>query len=210
MAATGATAEAREAGRKGSRTRAAILDRAVDLASSEGLEALTIGRLAADIGMSKSGLFGHFGSKQELQLATVEAAADRFRQAVVEPAARAEPGAARLRALSEGYLDQLAAGIYPGGCFWGAVSTEYDDRPGPVRDAVAAAIETWLALLEHEARAAGAEDPAQLAFELHALTMGANARHRLSRDPGVFDLGRAGLERLYDELPSAAPSRGKR
>lgn len=197
MGATDATRAEADAEGKGARTRAAILERAVDLASVEGLEALTIGRLAAELGLSKSGLFGHFGSKQDLQLATVAAAAERFRRAVLEPAAEAEPGAARLRVLTEGYLDRLEAGIYPGGCFWGAVSVEYDDRPGPVRDAIAAAVDAWLRLLEREAKEARAEDPAQLAFELHALTSGANLRRRISRDPDVFGRARAALERLY-------------
>jgi AcrR family transcriptional regulator len=200
MPSTGATSPRPEAERKGARTRAAILERAVDLASAEGLEALTIGRLAAGLGMSKSGLFAHFGSKQDLQLATVAAAAERFRRAVLEPALELGPGAERLRALTEGYLDRLAAGLYPGGCFWGAVSVEYDDRPGPVRDAIAAALDSWLELLEREAAEAGAADPAQLAFELHALTTGANARHRISRDPRVFERARAALERRCAEL----------
>jgi AcrR family transcriptional regulator len=207
MPSTGATSPRPEAERKGARTRAAILERAVDLASAEGLEALTIGRLAADLGMSKSGLFAHFGSKQDLQLATVAAAGERFRRAVLEPALEAEPGAGRLRALTAGYLDRLAGGLYPGGCFWGAVSIESDDRPGPIRDAIAAALEAWLELLEREAREAGAGDPAQLAFELHAMTTGANARHRISRDPRVFARARAALERLYAELPATAASR---
>src|SRR5215467_8727521 len=112
----------------GAATRAAILDRAVDLASGEGLEGLTIGRLAAELEMSKSGLFAHFGSKQELQLATVEAAALRFRDAVIEPARQAPEGAPRLRAMAERYLDHID--LYSGGCFWGATSAEYDDRPG--------------------------------------------------------------------------------
>ena len=94
---------------KGEQTRAAILERAVDLASAEGLEGLTIGRLAAELQMSKSGLFAHFGSKQDLQLATVEAAAARFRAAVIEPALSAPDGAPRLRAMGERYLDHLGA-----------------------------------------------------------------------------------------------------
>src|SRR3954454_4500376 len=138
---------------KGTRTREAILERAVDLASVEGLEGLTIGRLASEMKMSKSGLFAHFGSKQELQLATVAAAAERFRDAVVEPALRAERGAPRLRAMADGYFDHIE--LYSGGCFWGATSAEYDDRPGPVRDAIAAALDLWLAALAANAGDAG-------------------------------------------------------
>ncbi len=144
---------------KGAGTRAAILDRAVDLASAEGLEGLTIGRLAGELEMSKSGLFAHFGSKQELQLATVEAAARRFRRAVIDPALDAPDGGPRLRAMADAYLAHLDAGAYSGGCFWASTSAEYDDRPGPVRDAIAAALDAWLDELERQARIAGAGKP---------------------------------------------------
>jgi AcrR family transcriptional regulator len=185
---------------KGARTRAAILDRAVDLASAEGLEGLTIGRLAADLRMSKSGLFAHFGSKQELQLAAVAAAAERFRGAVIEPAMAAPDGAPRLRAMGERYLAHLD--LYSGGCFWGATSIEYDDRPGPVRDAIAAALDAWLAELERHAEIAGVEQPERFAFELYAVVMGANARYRLSGDRKVLGYAREALERLEAELPA--------
>lgn len=184
---------------KGEQTRAAILDRAVDLASAEGLEGLTIGRLAAELRMSKSGLFAHFGSKQDLQLATIGAAAERFRAAVIEPASQAPDGAPRLRALGERYLEHLD--LYSGGCFWGATSAEYDDRPGPVRDAIAGALDAWLGELERQARIAGVERPERFAFELYAVIMGANARFRLSGDRRVFDYAREALARLEAELP---------
>jgi AcrR family transcriptional regulator len=182
---------------KGSQTREAILDRAIDLASVEGLEGLTIGRLAAELQMSKSGLFAHFGSKQDLQLATIAAAAAHFRATVVEPALELPEGAPRLRALVGRYLDQVDT--YSGGCFWGATSAEFDDRPGPVRDAIVAALDAWLAALEHQARAAGVEHPERLAFEVYSLVMGANARYRLSDDKRVFDYARESIEQL---LPS--------
>jgi AcrR family transcriptional regulator len=186
---------------KGAETRAAILDRAVDLASAEGLEGLTIGRLATELEMSKSGLFAHFGSKQELQLATVEAAANRFRAAVIEPALDSPDGAPRLRAMADSYLAYLDGGAYSGGCFWAATSAEYDDRPGPVRDAIAAALDTWLGELERQARVAGVADPGRLAFELFAVVMGANSRFRLSGDRQVFEYARAVVDRLLGELP---------
>jgi AcrR family transcriptional regulator len=186
---------------KGAETRAAILDRAVDLASAEGLEGLTIGRLAAELEMSKSGLFAHFGSKQELQLATVDAAASRFRAAVIEPALGSPDGAPRLRAMADSYLAYLDGGAYSGGCFWAATSAEYDDRPGPVRDAIAHALDTWLGELERQARVAGVADPGRLAFELFAVVMGANSRFRLSGDRQVFDYARAVVDRLLGELP---------
>ncbi len=187
---------------KGAQTRAAILERAIDLASVEGLEGLTIGRLAGELEMSKSGLFAHFGSKQELQLATVEAAAQRFRVAVVEPAAGVPDGAPRLRAIGNSYLAYLEGGAYSGGCFWAATSAEYDDRPGPVRDAIAGALDAWLAELERQARIAGVGDPARLAFELYAVVMGANSRYRLSGDRKVFDHARDAIERLMSEVPA--------
>ena len=185
---------------KGERTRAAILDRAVDLASVEGLEGLTIGRLATDLGMSKSGLFRHFGSKQDLQLATVGAARDRFVAMVLEPASAAPDGAPRLRAMAEHYLDYLHS--FPGGCFWGATASEFDDRPGPVRDAIAASLDAWMAELVRQATAAGIADPDRYAFELYAVITAANARWRLSGDRRTFDLARAALARLEAELPA--------
>jgi AcrR family transcriptional regulator len=184
---------------KGAATRAAILDRAVDLASAEGLEGLTIGRLAAELEMSKSGLFAHFGSKQELQLATVDAAARRFRQAVIDPAAGVPDGAPRLRAMADAYLAHLDGGAYSGGCFWASTAAEYDDRPGPVRDAIAAALDAWLGELERQAGLAGLAEPDRVAFELYAVVMGANSRYRLSGDRRAFEYARSAIERLLAE-----------
>jgi AcrR family transcriptional regulator len=195
-------AAATETPSKGEATRAAILDRAVDLASVEGLDGLTIGRLAEELGLSKSGLFAHFGSKQGLQLATVEAAAAHFREAVVDPIAETEDGAERMRAMASAYLAHLDSGAYSGGCFWAATAAEYDDRPGPVRDAVAGALDAWLGELERQARVAGVPDPERLAFELYAVVMGANSRYRLSGDRRVFAYAREAIERLLAELPS--------
>jgi AcrR family transcriptional regulator len=197
--ATKAASGRPEAG-KGAHTRAAILERAVDLASVEGLEGLTIGRLARELEMSKSGLFAHFGSKQELQLAAVDAAAQRFRAAVIEPALGAPDGAPRLRAMGNSYLAYLEGGGYSGGCFWAATSAEYDDRPGPVRDAIAAALDAWLGELERQAGLAGCEDPGRFAFELYAVVMGANSRFRLSGDRAVFGYARGAIDRLLSEL----------
>ena len=186
---------------RGAATRAAILDRGVDLASAEGLEALSIGRLASDLGMSKSGLFAHFGSKQDLQLAIVDAAAMRFREAVIEPVKEAPDGAPRLRAMASAYISHLQSNGYSGGCFWAATSAEYDDRPGPVRDAIAGALDAWLAELERQARLAGVAEPERLAFELYALVMGANSRYRLAGDRRVFDYARDSAAALLAELP---------
>src|SRR5215211_262995 len=173
----------RGTGREARRTRVVILERAVDLASIEGLEGLTIGRLAGDLGMSKSGLFGHFGSKEELQLATIEEASKRFVRAVVEPALDKADGEPRLRALCGGFIDYLERGVFAGGCFFGAASIEFDDRPGPVGDRLRDAIGAWVGYLEEQAAVAGAADPKLVAFELQALAQGANSAFRLFGDP---------------------------
>ena len=181
---------------KGETTRRAVLERAVNLASTDGLEGLTIGRLASDMGLSKSGLFGHFGSKEDLQIATVEQASRRFIEEVIVPAYEQPEGPERLRALCEHYLDHLASDVFPGGCFWAAASAEFDSRPGPVRDAVLAKSTAWLGELERQARAAGAGDPRQLAFELHALAQGANWQFQLLGDRDVFERARRAMDRL--------------
>ena len=183
-------------------TRDAILDRSVDLASVEGLEGLTIGRHATELEMSKSGLFRHCGSKQELQLATIERATAVLEREVIAPAAAAEPGLARLRALIEGYLSYLERDVLPGGCFLTAAGFEFDGRPGPVRDAVAAASRDWREALEREAERArdrgelpADTDPAQLVFELGSYATRANAVYQLYGDRGAFARARAAIAR---------------
>ena len=153
-----------------------ILDRATAMASTDGLEGLTIGRLADEVGMSKSGLIGHFGSKERLQLAALEAATARFTAEVWDPAADQPAGLVRLRAITAAWLSHLRRGVFPGGCFLTAASLEFDDRPGPVRDQIAATMERWLTVLGREAKLAREAgelppetDPRQLAFELWAL-----------------------------------------
>ena len=177
-------------------TRDQILARAVELASVEGLEGLTIGRLASDLSLSKSGLFAHFGSKEGLQLATIDEAARRFVRDVVEPALGAPEGAPRLRALCERYLDYLERRTLPGGCFWAAVTAEFDSRPGPVRDAVRDGLAAWLAELERQAAVAGIENPRQLIFEVWALVQAANSRFELFEDVEAFSRARTSIEAL--------------
>jgi AcrR family transcriptional regulator len=186
---------------KGERTKQGILDHAVDLASLEGLEGLTIGRLAEELGMSKSGLFAHFGSKEELQLAVIAAAQERYVDEVFRPVLREPRGYPRLVALCRSWLDYIRRGVFPGGCFFAAASFEFDGRPGPVRDAVAAAMKTWMESLEKAIRMAQDEghvdaklDPAQLAFELNSLFFGANFSFNLQHDPKVFDRARHAIE----------------
>ena len=148
--------------------------------------------------MSKSGLFAHFGSKQDLQLAAVESATLHFARTVIAPAVEAPEGAPRLRAMIDSYFAYLDSSPYSGGCFWAATTAEYDDRPGPVRDAIAAAIDAWLGELERQAALGGLDEPDRVAFELYALVMGANSRHRLSGDRRVFDLARRATDRILE------------
>jgi AcrR family transcriptional regulator len=183
------------------RTRDAILDRAVDLASEEGLEGLTIGRLATEMEMSKSGLFGHFGSKEELQLATIDAASRRFLEEVVAPVQGQEAGSERLRALCDNYIGYMEGQVFPGGCFWASVTAEFDNRPGPVRDAIRERMASWLQGLQAEARIAGFEDPAQVAFEVHSAAQGANSAFQLFGDREAFDRARAAIDRLLADRP---------
>ena len=179
------------------RQRQVILRRAADLASRDGLDGLTIGRLAADLGVSKSGLFGYFGSKEELQLATIRAAADVYLDEVVRPALDVAPGPERLRALCERWLSYSERRVFPGGCFFFAVTAEFDARPGRVRDALAAASRDWYRLVADTAAVAGdpAGDPEQLAFELIAYLESANALSLLYDDPAPYGRARAAIDR---------------
>jgi AcrR family transcriptional regulator len=187
---------------RGRRTRESILATAVDIASVEGLEGLTIGRLASELGMSKSGLFAHFGSKEELQLATIAAAREIFVAEVVEPARAAERGLPRLAALLEAKLDYLRRGVFRGGCFFDAARLEYDSRhPGPVRDAIFEEFAAWSQLvadLIRSAQRAGhldpRADPEQLAFELDAIGSAANLRFQINRDAEAFERAQRAIE----------------
>lgn len=177
-------------------TRERILDHSVQIAAAEGLESLTIGRLAADLGMSKSGLFGHFGSKEELQLATIDAGAEIFGRTVIRPAKDAPAGAQRLARLVHNFLDYLEGATFEGGCFWGSVSAEFDNRPGPVRDMIKDKLSVWLDVLREQAAEAGVSDPEQSAFELYSICQGANSFYQLYGDAAVFDRARDTLGRL--------------
>jgi AcrR family transcriptional regulator len=193
---------------RGKRTRDSILHAAVDLASVEGLDGLTIGRLASALDMSKSGLFAHFGSKEELQLATIEAASHIYLREVIEPAREAEPGLPRLVALMDHWLDYLQREVFKGGCFFDAVRNEYDSRPsGPVRDAIWEDFRTWKTLVANRVRSAQAAghldpdaDPEQVAFELDALGGAANVRFQLDRDVQAFERARRAIHARLDAL----------
>ncbi len=186
--------------RKGQRTRAMILQSAAELASARGLEPLSIGELAAHTGMSKGGLIGHFGSKEELQLATIEHARQIFVDEVVSPALKAQPGLGRVNALCERWIDYCRREVFPGGCFFSATTVEYKNRPGAVRDRIVEVMDSWTATIKHaikRAQQAGqlppGTDAAQLAFELQALVMTANWDYQLHRDPRAFRRARAAI-----------------
>jgi AcrR family transcriptional regulator len=185
----------------GERSRNAILREAGQLATVEGISGLSIGRLAVAVGMSKSGLFAHFGSKEELQVATIEMARAEFTEQVIEPAAVAETGLERVRQLGEGYLRYVEGGVYPGGCFFASVAAEMAMRPGPVRDGAVEVLDQFSRQLEtaiRDAQAEGAIDPSedagQLAFELGGYLFLANAQFAVSQESAPIDRARRALE----------------
>jgi AcrR family transcriptional regulator len=188
---------------RGEQTRRLILRRAADIASVEGLEGLSIGRLATELEISKSGVFAHFGSKEELQLATVRAATEVFVDEVVRPAFTRPAGLPRLTALCEGWLDYSEHRTFPGGCFFAAVQPEFSSRPGRVRDAIAEAGTKWTALIRDSAAKAGLDaDPDQVAFEVVALLEAANVQSVLHDFPGAYDRARTAVRARLTPRPA--------
>jgi AcrR family transcriptional regulator len=210
------TAKPKDGAAKGARTRESILRAAVNLASVEGLEGLTIGRLADELKMSKSGLFAHFGSKEDLQLATVDTARQIFVEHVIRPALTKAAGMPRLWDLCENWLDHVEARVFEGGCFFTAASFEFDSRPGPVRDSIVAAMREWLRTLSRavdEARKAGhlsvTVHPHQFAFEVYSLAIGAHWGYLLLGDKKALSNVRSTiLERIRAiSTPNCPPVR---
>ncbi|WP_433665883.1 TetR/AcrR family transcriptional regulator [Nocardia sp. CA-136227] len=193
---------------KGARARASIARHAADVASVEGLTGLSLGRLAEDLGVSKSGVATLFGSKENLQLAAVAAAREVFIDNVVRPALTADPGLPRLRALMDRWFDYIGEPVLPGGCFRGACQPEFDSRPGPVRDALAADRADWFTVLAKEigrAQEQGAMtglDPRAVAFQFDAVVSAANTATRLG-DEAALPTARA----IIDGLLGSAPQR---
>jgi AcrR family transcriptional regulator len=192
---------------RGMRSRAAVLERSVQLASRDGLEGLTIGALAADLGAHKSSVHALFGSKEELQLATLAAARTILIDRVIRPALSASVGLPRLQAIGEAWCDYLAADVFAGGCFLCAASAEMDGRPGPLRDAVESVMREWIAVLSanveaaiaaHELRAG--QDPAAIAFRLNALGMAANWQRQLLNEPSGIEHARVSWRAELDRL----------
>ncbi len=185
----------------GERSRAAILREAARLATVDGLDGLSLARLADAVGMSKSGLFAHFGSKEELQLATIDAARAIFEELVIEPAGTVPAGVPRLRAYVKLFLDHVEEGVFPGGCFFVSAVSELNTHPGPVRDAAMAFSQHWLELLAEEvaaAQAAGkrepAADPSQIAFELNAFMVLGNMQFVAAGNPAALGFVRRAVD----------------
>lgn len=177
---------------KGARSRAAIARRAADVASVEGLAGVSLGRLATDLGMSKSGIATLFKTKEALQLAAIRAGRDVFVEQIITPALRVPRGLPRVRTLVERWLDYITDPVFPGGCFRAAVLAEFDSRPGPVRDAVAADHQGWMTFLAGEIRKAQelgeltGRNAAALAFEIDAIVGAANVARQLGDDERVL------------------------
>ncbi|HEY4280408.1 MAG TPA: TetR/AcrR family transcriptional regulator [Conexibacter sp.] len=189
-------------------TRARIVSRALRIASTDGLEGVTIGRLADSLEMSKSGVLNHFRTKELLQLAVIETAGEVFRREVWEPARAEEHGLARLLAIEHRWLDLIDGPSWPGGCFWTATAAEFDDRPGPVRDALAEAMEQFDTAMRRQvgyAIDAGElpeeTDPAQIVFELRGVLMVANQQLRLHNDDSAPERAHAAIRRILGAVP---------
>jgi AcrR family transcriptional regulator len=196
------TAQARRQRADGVRSREKILRAAASLATIDGLEGLSIGSLAEHIGMSKSGLYAHFRSKEQLQLETIDTALDILNTLVVEPAQAPDSPLERLRTLYDRFLDYVEQRVFPGGCFFASAESELGMRDGPVKERIAELQHAWIAHVEELVRAAQAagelsadDDPAQVAFELDAYGMMGNVGFVLHDDPAYLDHARAAIDR---------------
>ena len=201
----------------GARSRQAILHAATELATVEGLDGLSIARLAAHAGMSKSGLFAHFRSKADLQRATIDAAAAMFDREVMQPGRAAPPGVRRVLASCEAFFRYLERAVFPGGCFFVAAAAELDAKEGPVRDHLRDAYSRILqgfADVIREAQELGeieaAEDVAQLTFELDSLMLGANFAYVFFADPAALDRARLAIRQRLARAAASAPARRPR
>lgn len=184
-------------------TRTRIVDRALRIASTDGLEGVTIGRLADSLGLSKSGVLNHFRTKELLQLAVVESAGEAFRREVWGPAREEKPGLKRLLAIEHRWIDLISGEGWPNGCFWTAAAAEFDGRPGPVRDALAEALDRFDVAMRREvgnAVEAGelpqGTDPAQIVFELRGVVMVTNQQLQLQDDGGAGERAKAAVRRI--------------
>lgn len=196
------------------RTRDALIETACDIASSDGLAGVTIGRLADEVGMSKAGVLGHFGSKEGLQLAAIEAARQRFVDEVSGAVLAAEPGLAGFVALTDAWITHIADDTYPGGCIWATASVEFDNQPGPVRDAVQEALVDWDNALTRQLKRAVANgelpsdtDIAQIVFETRAVGLGLNQELQMHAGEGAERRARKAIRRALGRSDLPIPRR---
>lgn len=197
----------------GERTHAAILETAARLASVEGLEGLTIGRLAEELGVSKSGVYAHFGSKEQLQLETIAAAWEIFAEQVMRPALEAPEGLRQLEALSEAYLSYIERLVFPGGCFFASLLAEMDARQGPIHEGLIAGERRFVAAVGEMGRAAQRRgeiaddfDVGQLAFELQAAIELANYHFVLFQEPQELERARRAIQGLLERARTSPPA----
>jgi AcrR family transcriptional regulator len=197
---------------KGQQTRVTILDAALGLASHMGLEGLSIGTLAEITGMSKSGVFAHFGSREELQISVIREYHNKFEEEVFFPAVREARGLPRLSAMFENWIKRVAVEI-DSGCIYISGAVEFDDRPGPVRDALAGMVKAWHLALERAIRMAievghlrADTDPAQMLFEVHGLILALHHDARFLRNPGAVERARAGFARTLSHYAATSPA----
>jgi AcrR family transcriptional regulator len=208
------TPGAADAGRrvliKGQQTKAVIIDAALGLASQIGLEGLSIGAVAEVTGMSKSGVFAHFGSREELQISVIREYHDRFENEVFYAAMQKNRGLPRLRALFDNWMVQTSAEI-DSGCIYISGAVEFDDRSGPVRDALARSVSSWQTALRRAVELAQTEgqlmreaDAYQIAFEIHGLILALHYEARFLRNPGATEYARRGFAHILDRYASKA------
>ena len=190
--------------RKGEQTHSAILDAALDMASRQGLEGLTIGLLADKMSMSKSGVFAHFGSREDLQIAVVKRYHDQFEQEIFYPAMKQPRGLPRLRTLFTGWVRRVTLEI-TSGCIYISGAVEYDDRPGAIREELVDMVRTWQGSLRRAVQQAIDEghlradiDPDQMVFEMYGLVLALHHDARFIQRPGSEKRAQAGFERLID------------
>ncbi len=201
---------------KGEKSRAAILLTAAQLATTRGLKGLSIGDLAAHLGMSKSGLYAHFKSKEELELATIDTATQIFDREVLQSVRTAAPGAQRLLTLVEAFLSHLERRVFPGGCFFAAVAAELDTRPGRARDRVLEVLSQWRSLIRQcieEARTHHEIDRdvdlEQTVFEVQAMLTAANFLFVLTNGPMSLQQARKGVQNMLDRLSAGRAAKKK-
>ncbi|MDM0114652.1 TetR/AcrR family transcriptional regulator [Variovorax sp. J22R133] len=202
MPATAVSAKASRQPQKGLQTKAIIIDASLNLAAQIGLEGLSIGAIAEITQMSKSGVFAHFGSREELQISVVREYHTRFEQEVFYPALTAPRGLPRLRAMFANWMKRTSAEI-DSGCIYISGAVEFDDRPGPVRDALADSVNVWLAAMlraveqaKEEGHLCADADAQQIAFEIHALILALHYEARFLRMPQSLDRANAGFANI--------------